>query len=295
MNTTLLFVVIQLIFLEGILSLDNAAVLGAMVAPLPNNLPVPWPRPLQRLGHALDPLLGTQRDAALKVGLLGAYLGRGIMLGLATFIARNAWLRLIGGLYLLYLALHYLGMLGREQAAYVQDEHRKLQQTGFWSVVLAVELADLAFSLDNVVAAVGLSKDFRIILLGVAIGIVLMRFAASWFSRLIEWEPNLETAAYLLILAISVQVLLDDLLGLRFVPLAIGGITVTPEVQQFGVTLLILSLTIACSRIAWLRRVNVLWKPLLRVFAGALTLIEWLLWPVRALVRLFTGRQVEQA
>ena len=37
-------VVVQLIFLEGILSIDNAAVLGAMVSVLPDNKPVPFPR-----------------------------------------------------------------------------------------------------------------------------------------------------------------------------------------------------------------------------------------------------------
>ena len=36
-------IIIQLIFLEGILSIDNAAVLGALVAPLPTTLRVPWP------------------------------------------------------------------------------------------------------------------------------------------------------------------------------------------------------------------------------------------------------------
>lgn len=42
--TTTVLIVLQLIFLEGILSIDNAAVLGAMVAPLPDDQPIPWPR-----------------------------------------------------------------------------------------------------------------------------------------------------------------------------------------------------------------------------------------------------------
>lgn len=296
MDTTILFVVIQLVFLEGILSLDNAAVLGAMVAPLPLDQPIPWPRALRSFGSRLDRVLGMQRDAALKVGLLGAYIGRGIMLALATIIAQNPWLRLIGGLYLLYLALKYLGELGRDHLD--EDDQagiHEIDQGGFWTVVLSVELADLAFSLDNVVAAVGLSKEYWVVLLGVAIGILLMRFAASIFSRLIQWEPNLQTAAYLLILAIAIEILLDDLFGIRFVPLQLRSLTIGADVQQFGITLLILGSTIAFSRLRWLQPLNVIWRPVLWLCALLLYPLEWLTWPFRALVRALSPRSVQQS
>ncbi|MBK8619581.1 MAG: hypothetical protein IPN96_21300 [Anaerolineales bacterium] len=77
-------IVLQLIFLEGILSIDNAAVIGALVSPLPDDQDVPWPAGLQKLGKILDPFLGHQRLAALRVGLLGAYVGRGAMLFLTS-------------------------------------------------------------------------------------------------------------------------------------------------------------------------------------------------------------------
>ena len=73
-------IVLQLIFLEGILSIDNAAVIGALVAPLPDDRHVEWPKALQQFGAWLHPVLGNQRMAALRVGLLGAYVGRGAML-----------------------------------------------------------------------------------------------------------------------------------------------------------------------------------------------------------------------
>ena len=294
MDSAVIFVIIQLIFLEGILSLDNAAVLGAMVAPLPEDQPIPWPAFLRKSGARLDPILGMQRDAALKVGLLGAYVGRGIMLALATLIVQNPWLRLIGGLYLLYLALKYLGELGREAQANHETSRPEVAATGFWSVVVAVELADLAFSLDNVVAAVSLSDEYWIVLLGVAIGIVLMRFAASIFSRLIEWEPNLQTAAYLLILAISVELILDDLFGIRFTPLRLGTLTIDPEVQQFGITLLILGLTVALSRVRWLQPINVIWRPVLWLCSLLLYPIGWISWPFRALLGLFSSSRSVQ-
>ncbi len=72
LDLNLIFIVIQVIFLEGILSIDNAAVLGALVSELPTKEKIPWPGPLKFLGPPIHRLLGGQRSAALKVGLLGA-------------------------------------------------------------------------------------------------------------------------------------------------------------------------------------------------------------------------------
>ncbi len=58
MNVALVTVIAQLVFLESVLSLDNAAVLGAMIVALPDDEPVPWPRSLQWLGRSLNRWLG---------------------------------------------------------------------------------------------------------------------------------------------------------------------------------------------------------------------------------------------
>ncbi len=95
-DQNLLYIVIQVIFLEGILSIDNAAVLGAMVSVLPKQDRVPWPGPLKFLGPPIHRLLGGQRSSALKVGLLCAYAGRGLMLVLANFVIHNPYLKILG-------------------------------------------------------------------------------------------------------------------------------------------------------------------------------------------------------
>ena len=92
---------------------------------------------------------------------------------------------------------------------------RQLKRKTFWATVLTVELMDLAFSLDNVVAAVSLSDKLWVVMLGVAIGIVVMRFAAGIFSFLVEREPILQRAAYVLVLNIGVELLLEDLAARR--------------------------------------------------------------------------------
>ncbi len=71
------------------------------------------------------------------------------------------------------------------------DMEREAQRKrSFWIVVLNVELADLAFSLDNVVAAVSLSDKLWVVMIGVALGIVTMRFAAGIFTWMIKREPD---------------------------------------------------------------------------------------------------------
>ncbi len=244
-------IVLQLIFLEGILSIDNAAVLGAMVAPLPATKPIPWPHWLNFMSAWGDRVFGPQRKAALTVGLIGAYVGRALMLLLATFIIANPWLRLLGAAYLFKLAIEHLGSSHSEWEEEEEAEalSRKTAEKGFWMVVLLVNLADMAFSLDNVVAAVALSTEFWVVFLGVAIGILIMRFAAQIFTVLIEREPVLSTAAYLLVLAIGIEVLVSD------ITLLMGHEFDFASWQKFSISLAILALSVIYAHSALLQRV----------------------------------------
>jgi tellurite resistance protein TerC len=223
MDFSIIVIIIQLIFLEGILSIDNAAVLGAMVNTLPADKAIPWPERI-RFGHVLDRIMGKQRTAALRVGLLGAYLGRGLMLLAASYIISNPWLKIVGAAYLIRLAVDDLsahGYSGDDEAV------RPIKIRSFWATVLMVELMDLAFSLDNVVAAVSLSDKIWVVMLGVAIGIVVMRFAAGIFSTIVEKEPILKTAAYILVLNIGIELLLEELAGVAISDWMRFGISIT--------------------------------------------------------------------
>lgn len=237
-------IVLQIIFLEGILSLDNAAVLGALVMTLPADRTLPWPGFLLPAGKVLNRFLGKQRTAALRVGLLGAYLGRGLMLVLASFIVRNPWLQIIGAAYLFKLAVENLGSDSKEEESNAEDKPAvKDGLKSFWAVVLTVELMDLAFSLDNVVVVVTITPHLSLVFLGVALGILTMRFAAGLFTRLIEKAPALITAAYVLVFTISLEMLIARLAGVEI-----------SEAARLIANLSILILAGIYSRIAWLQR-----------------------------------------
>lgn len=279
MDFGVLLIIFQLIYLEGILSIDNAAVLGAMVSSLSKDEKIPWPAPLKFLERPVHRTLGGQRLAALKVGLLGAYVGRGSMLFIASWVVQNRWLLLLGGLYLIKLAADHLGDIGpgtaEQDVDAVTGEQLRRAGRSFWSVVLAVELADLAFSLDNVVAAVALSRELWVVFTGVALGIVTMRFAAGIFVWLIQRYPVLEAAAYLLVFNIGVELLLEDFWGIRL-----------NDVQKFAVSSGTLIFTLAYGRSATLQRIGKRFTWLKRVL-GVISLI--FLWALKPLVWLFSG------
>ncbi|MDX9993156.1 MAG: hypothetical protein RBS68_14040 [Anaerolineales bacterium] len=265
---TILIIILQLIFLEGILSIDNAAIIGALVTPLPDNQPVPWPRSLQA-GARFNHLLGNQRSAALRVGLLGAYLGRGLMLFLASFVIQNPWIKLIGAAYLIRLAFDSFSEFsggGSEEG----PESNRIKKTSFWATVLSVELMDLIFSIDNVVAAVSLSDKLWVVMIGVGIGILTMRFAAGLFSYAVEREPVLKQAAYLLVLNIGVELILEEVWHFEI-----------PDLARFAISIGTILLCLAYSHFPVLRKLRfvLIW---LGQGIGLLNeLIDWLIAPLK--------------
>jgi tellurite resistance protein TerC len=243
-----------------------------MVVILPDDLSIEWPVVLQRFGNFINPLAGNQRTAALRVGLLGAYVGRGIMLLLASLVIRNPWLKLIGALYLIRLAFENLGMPETGEEDQYQQAHAS---RGFWIIVLNVELADLIFSLDNVVAAVSLSKNLWIVMFGVAIGILTMRFAAGLFSKAVLKEPILKYAAYILVLNIGIQLLLEDLAKVEI-----------PDLIRFAVSLAIIALALLYAHSKTLQKTRPILLWLAQGMENINELINWALVPAQVLFRI---------
>lgn len=178
-------VILNLIIIESLLSVDNAAVLATMVMDLPER----------------------QRSKALKYGIIGAYVFRGLCLLFAAWLVNIWWLKPIGGFYLLYLTYDYF-----KSKATPETGDDTLNKSGnwiykatigawgqFWATVALVEVMDLAFSIDNVFAAVAFTDKLVLIWIGVFIGVLAMRFVAQAFVRLMERFPFLETVAFIVI------------------------------------------------------------------------------------------------
>ena len=188
-----IFIVLNLIIIEGLLSVDNAAALATMVMRLPEQ----------------------ERDKALKYGIFGAYFFRGLCLIFASLLIKITWLKLLGGLYLIYISFRFFAdKLVSNTGS--NDETHKIKKSPldsligtFWSTVVLVEVMDLAFSIDNVFAAVAFTNKIGLICLGVFIGILTMRFAAQYFVKLMEKFPFLESSAFIVICILGIKLSLS--------------------------------------------------------------------------------------
>jgi tellurite resistance protein TerC len=172
-------VIISLIIIEGLLSVDNALAIAAMASHLP----------------------GKQKYWALRVGIIGAYVFRGLALLLAQVIIENPWVKMVGAAYLIHLMAHHFASRHHAAvaAASAGEAVGKVVQRGFWATVASIELMDLSLGVDNVVAAVALSDKMWVVCTGVFIGILALRFVAGRCIKLIERFPVLEHTAFLLI------------------------------------------------------------------------------------------------
>ncbi len=195
---TALLVVLNLVLIESLLSVDNAAVLATMVMDLPKE----------------------QRGRALKYGIIGAYVFRGIALISASVLIKVIWLKLAGGLYLIYLTVHFfykrifkhehiLDIEQEELSSEVKHPHKIPGMSAFWSTVVMVEIMDLTFSIDNVFAAVAFTDNIYLICLGVFIGILSMRIVAGYFVKLMERFPFLDSVAFFIIGILGLRLCLD--------------------------------------------------------------------------------------
>ncbi len=166
-------VVAFLVVLEAMLSADNALVLALMVKHLPE---------------------ATQRKA-LTYGLVGAFVFRFIAILIAASLINLWWLQAIGAAYLLFLFC--------KRFFTSSDEDSEVVARSFWKTVLMVELTDVAFAVDSVLAAVSAVGDdpskVWVIYFGAIIGVVLLRFAASSLTKTMTRFPALEGVAYAIV------------------------------------------------------------------------------------------------
>lgn len=179
-------IVLSLILIEGLLSVDNALGIAAMAAHLPKH----------------------QQKPALRWGIIGAYLFRGLALAAAAWLMHNMWVKWFGALYLVYLASEHLMLKPKVDQHNTASDIARVSGKGFIATILSIELMDLSLSLDNVVAAIALvdkasaiprELHIWVVCLGVFIGIIALRLVAGWCIGIIEKHPILNFTAFLLV------------------------------------------------------------------------------------------------
>jgi len=177
-----------LVLLEGLLSADNALVVAVMILGLPRR----------------------EQKLALRYGLVGAFVFRIIATLLAIYLMRIAWVKLLGGGYLVYLThQHFFRSGTAEERSKPRPARAWLGLPALWATILKVELVNIAFSVDSILVAVAISPKQWVVLTGGLLGIVAMRIVISQLLSIVRRYPTLVDGAFVIIALVGLKLLLE--------------------------------------------------------------------------------------
>jgi YkoY family integral membrane protein len=225
MFTALISTIVSITIIEILLSVDNALVNATIAESLPE----------------------AKRKRALQIGIILGAVFRVLALFVAAYIIQNDWIKIVGGVYLLYLTIEHLGKEVDESGKEIK------KHTSYKRVIFEIALADIVFSLDNVISAVSFSDNLALVMLGVGVGVISMLFATPIISKLIHKYKGLSTAAYVIVGLIGLALIVETLTHIH-----IG------EVQKFGAILAVLGFTLWYEKNSKVRRLT---TPILKKMA----------------------------
>ena len=173
--------VLKIIWINILLSGDNAVVIALACKGLPPS----------------------QRKWGIILGALVAVLMRIVFtLGVTSLIA-VPWLKVAGGILLLWIAIKLLVDHG--------DEAHVNQSSSIWGAVRTIAIADIVMSLDNVLAIAAAAKgDWSLIIIGLLISVPLIVFGATLVMLLLHKFPILVWAGAALLGFIAGEMIIED-------------------------------------------------------------------------------------
>jgi len=179
-----------LVALEGLLSADNALVMAVMVLGLPRR----------------------DQRKALRFGLVGGFALRIVATILAVYLIRISWVKLLGGLYLLYLTWQHFTQAGGAEARRAPPKAKPaFGLSALWATIVKVEMVNLAFSVDSILVAVAMSPKAWVVMTGGVLGIIALRLVVGQLLSLIQRYPTLVDAAFIIIAWVGIKLLMEYL------------------------------------------------------------------------------------
>ena len=167
----------QVVFIDLVLSGDNAIIIGMAAASLPPAL----------------------RQKAIVWGIALAVVLRVVLAALTVYLLSITGLKLVGGV-LLFVVCYQLWKDLRSDSEEKQSQKEKTAETGaedaetagifspmFMRAMATIIVADVSMSLDNVLGVAGAAKDnVQMLVFGLVLSIVLMAVDANLGARLLH-------------------------------------------------------------------------------------------------------------
>ncbi|MBI3545716.1 MAG: TerC family protein [Gammaproteobacteria bacterium] len=172
---------LEIIGVNVVLSGDNAVVIALACRSLP----------------------AAQQRQAIFFGSLGAIVLRALLTAFAALLLNQAYLKLIGGALLLWIAIKLL--LEEEDGSPVECHD------GMWAAIKTIVVADLVMSLDNVLGVAAVAKgDVVLLVLGLLISMPLIIYGSTVIMKLMSRFPMLITLGAALLGYIAAEMSVSD-------------------------------------------------------------------------------------
>ena len=177
----------QIILIDLVLAGDNAIIIGMVASKFPLE----------------------QRKKIIFWGIGGAVILRIILTLLTAYLLQITGLRLLGGLLLLYIVYKlYVDVIKGSS----HEENIKVDNSSFLKAIWTILLADFTMSLDNVLGVAGAAGDnYKLLVFGLVLSIVLMAFAATLISNWIKKYKWIAWAGLLAILIVAIELIYTDI------------------------------------------------------------------------------------
>ncbi len=184
---------IQIILIDIVMAADNAIIIGLIAANFaPDN-----------------------RRKIIAWGVAAAFIFRIIFAFFADFMFGFAWLKILGGVLLLWV-IHNLrqDFFGKTK---IRSPKMKSNETqSFSNGVYKVLVADIAISFDNVIGVVGAAKgNYYLMVIGLLLSVFLIATLASYFADYIKKHQWLGYVGLVAILIIAIQLIIGGFVNLE--------------------------------------------------------------------------------
>ena len=165
-----------------------------------------------------------QREVARKFGIAVACITRiallltlawlaGLTTDLFTVLGQGISVRdlvlILGGAFLVVKGVMEIrdSIVGEHES---EDVHTK-PLASFWMVIAQIAVIDIVFSLDSVIAAVGLANQTWIMVVAILLAVAVMLMAATPLGKFIDRNPTIKMLALAFIVLIGVYLVADGL------------------------------------------------------------------------------------
>ena len=188
-------ILLQIIFIDIVMAADNAIIIGLVAA---NYSP-------------------ENRKKIIAFGVAAAFIFRVIFALSATFLLTIPWMKLFGGILLIWV-INNLRQDLFDTKKIRSPRLKSKESNSFGRGVYQVLIADITLSLDNVLGVAGAAKQhYGLLVFGLLLSVVLIGTLAYYFAKYIKENRWLGWVGIGIILIVALQLIISGLAQLEII------------------------------------------------------------------------------